>query len=421
MDSIPVLSQLKSGVQLIKGNREGAKETQVNFSKRCIGVSQFRSACELLAGDNNAARETQKEFLESSYRTATSLPVVGHTIGVAHYVVGDKELGDSAMTSASNTVGNVVGGVVGGTVGAVSVAVKATGNTINKTVNSIAQKDEGKATTNTQQIEVGLDTLQLSDESRSKYQDCKKGDGESEHQNTSIDKDLMIFDPLEEDYAYNEPVQYKEVLVEANEQRILIGYPQNNGIVYVDPPAYKESYVSPQASTPVLDPPLTPERIHIASSQNKRMRDNQTRPQPFQLTTQGYRTAYVNSPAEFKTRNANSPDMRAVFSPPDTARTVHIHPSEQSTVYINPPENKTVYVHPSGTRTVFVNSPDSKTVYVNPTEQRPVYISAIDGRTMYANPPGTRLAYAHYPQTGAVYFDPTEQRTLCTNPPYNRI
>ena len=39
-DSIPVVSQVKSGVQLIGGDAEGAKRTQTNFVRECPGVSQ---------------------------------------------------------------------------------------------------------------------------------------------------------------------------------------------------------------------------------------------------------------------------------------------------------------------------------------------------------------------------------------------
>ena len=42
-DSIPVVSQVKSLVQVIDGDAEGARRTQENFSKIAPVVSQVRS------------------------------------------------------------------------------------------------------------------------------------------------------------------------------------------------------------------------------------------------------------------------------------------------------------------------------------------------------------------------------------------
>ena len=43
-DSIPVISQVKSLVQVISGDEEGAKKTQENFAKTTPIVSQTYSA-----------------------------------------------------------------------------------------------------------------------------------------------------------------------------------------------------------------------------------------------------------------------------------------------------------------------------------------------------------------------------------------
>ena len=62
MKTMPVFSQCVSLSQLIGGDEEGAKETQLQFSRRCPFVSQARSFVEAALGDYPAARATQDEF-----------------------------------------------------------------------------------------------------------------------------------------------------------------------------------------------------------------------------------------------------------------------------------------------------------------------------------------------------------------------
>lgn len=123
MDWIPVVSQVKSAVQAVSGDPEGALKTQENFSKQCPVVSQVRSAVEATRGDLNAARQTQLEFVSLVSNMVNSVPVIGHIKGGIHYACGDKEGGDQAMKSSSRTVGVAGAGVAGffvaGPVGAV--------------------------------------------------------------------------------------------------------------------------------------------------------------------------------------------------------------------------------------------------------------------------------------------------------------
>ena len=127
MDSLPVLSQVKSLFQAAAGDVDGARKTQENFSRRCPVISQARSAVEFATGDTEGARETQLEFLGEVGNLADGVPVVGHIKGSLHYAAGDKEGGDKAMKSASRTTGVVAGGAIGmaigGPVGAVAGGV----------------------------------------------------------------------------------------------------------------------------------------------------------------------------------------------------------------------------------------------------------------------------------------------------------
>lgn len=62
MNSIPLISQIKSAVEAASGNMAAAEHTQQEFSKRCIIVSQARSAVEAVCGNPQAALETQQVF-----------------------------------------------------------------------------------------------------------------------------------------------------------------------------------------------------------------------------------------------------------------------------------------------------------------------------------------------------------------------
>ena len=123
-DWIPIVSQVKSLVQVIGGDAEGARRTQENFSKQCPVVSQVRSAVEAIGGDEEAARKTQMEFVHNVSNFADGVPGVGHVKGAIHYAAGDTAGGDNAMKAASRTTGAIVGVagglIVGGPVGAVA-------------------------------------------------------------------------------------------------------------------------------------------------------------------------------------------------------------------------------------------------------------------------------------------------------------
>jgi hypothetical protein len=121
-DSLPVISQLKSAVQAMSGDLEGAKRTQENFSQQAPVVSQVTSIVQAASGDAEGARRTQEAFGNGVKDFSEGVPVVGHVIGVGYYIAGDTAEGDKAMKASSRTVGVVAGGVggfmAGGPVGA---------------------------------------------------------------------------------------------------------------------------------------------------------------------------------------------------------------------------------------------------------------------------------------------------------------
>lgn len=138
MDAIPVFSQAKSLVQLICGQREQAKKTQVNFSQQCPVVSQGRSLVEWSVGKNSkAAIETQKECGRFVLSALNGIPGIGHVKGIVHYATGDHANGELAIKSATRSTSVVAGGVGGffvcGPIGATAAAI-AVGTAYDSTV-----------------------------------------------------------------------------------------------------------------------------------------------------------------------------------------------------------------------------------------------------------------------------------------------
>ena len=78
---MPVISQVKSGVQAIAGDTKGAKETQESFLDTCPVVSQGKSFIHWCAGDTKAARKTQVKFVKGVSDFTDGVPVVGHVKG----------------------------------------------------------------------------------------------------------------------------------------------------------------------------------------------------------------------------------------------------------------------------------------------------------------------------------------------------
>lgn len=98
VDGVPIISQVKGAVLLLKGEKEAAKETQSNFTKRLIGVAQVRCAVQMLSGDADGAKETHKTFIDNATRlfdqageVANVIPVVAQVKSLVKYADGDAE------------------------------------------------------------------------------------------------------------------------------------------------------------------------------------------------------------------------------------------------------------------------------------------------------------------------------------------
>ena len=115
INSFPVVSQLKSLVQVIVGDTEGALQTQEDFAfeNTFPVISQIASAGYAIGGDHEKAAELQEKFLVGVSDYADALPVVGHIKGGVHYAMGDNDKGDQSMKSASRSLAVAAGGVGG--------------------------------------------------------------------------------------------------------------------------------------------------------------------------------------------------------------------------------------------------------------------------------------------------------------------
>ena len=118
VNSLPLISQVKSFVQCAAGDQAGALKTQEDFSKQCVVVSQARTMTEAATGNVKAAQETQAAYLDSSAKflmgVVDNFPVVGHIKGSIHYALGEEEKGRNCMIGASRLVAAVGGGLAFG-------------------------------------------------------------------------------------------------------------------------------------------------------------------------------------------------------------------------------------------------------------------------------------------------------------------
>ena len=106
INSIPVISQLKSLVQVIGGDAAGAKKTQEQFVRTGIIASQVNSYIQAVRGNDVEARAIQNDFLSNAESIVNGIPVVGHLKGAIHILANDKERGLKIIEGKNKTVKN---------------------------------------------------------------------------------------------------------------------------------------------------------------------------------------------------------------------------------------------------------------------------------------------------------------------------
>ncbi|GMR48783.1 hypothetical protein PMAYCL1PPCAC_18978 [Pristionchus mayeri] len=113
-NTLPVISQTKSLVQLATGDKEGARATQEKFFHECPIVAQATSAVEYaIDRDVERMKETNKRSVKVISNFTDGIPVVGHVKGGIHALAGDTDGAKQAVKSANRSVGVVGGGAVG--------------------------------------------------------------------------------------------------------------------------------------------------------------------------------------------------------------------------------------------------------------------------------------------------------------------
>ena len=96
-NSVPGVSQVKSLCQAIEGDMEGARETQIDFIRRCPVVSQLNSLGMAMVGNNEEALNIQHEFAENNQ----GIPVLGHAIAAGYAACGQMDKAQEAAIVAS--------------------------------------------------------------------------------------------------------------------------------------------------------------------------------------------------------------------------------------------------------------------------------------------------------------------------------
>jgi hypothetical protein len=89
MNIIPGLSQVKSFVQLVSGDKQEALATQEEFFTRCPGVSQLTPVTLLINDDAKKALDVLKKCILTVGNFLDSVPAVGHVKGGIHYLFDD--------------------------------------------------------------------------------------------------------------------------------------------------------------------------------------------------------------------------------------------------------------------------------------------------------------------------------------------
>lgn len=113
IDSIPVVSQAKSLVQVIFGDAKAAKETQENFARTGIVVSQFNSLGQTIAGYPDEARKIQEEFGKELVSVGESFPVVGHAMSAGYAIAGDTKKAEQVALGATKSTVVTLGAIAG--------------------------------------------------------------------------------------------------------------------------------------------------------------------------------------------------------------------------------------------------------------------------------------------------------------------
>eukprot|EP00929_Paragymnodinium_shiwhaense_P003197 TRINITY_DN10362_c0_g1_i2.p1 TRINITY_DN10362_c0_g1~~TRINITY_DN10362_c0_g1_i2.p1 ORF type:complete len:252 (+),score=33.30 TRINITY_DN10362_c0_g1_i2:127-882(+) len=128
LNVVPVFSQMKSGLQYVCGDADGAMETLDDFKtfNPIANTVMIRFFDDKAESKSRASRsnEAWSEFIEG---VVDGIPVFGHMKGWWHVLDGEEERGARAVASATRSVtviaAGIGGGIFGGPAGACAAGV----------------------------------------------------------------------------------------------------------------------------------------------------------------------------------------------------------------------------------------------------------------------------------------------------------
>jgi hypothetical protein len=99
----------------------GAGQAFVNYTEVGAIAANINMAVAAASGDDDKVKRLQERQEEAWTDLAENTPVIGHGVGIAYYIAGDKEGGDRCMIGATRSaVVAVVTAATGGVGGALA-------------------------------------------------------------------------------------------------------------------------------------------------------------------------------------------------------------------------------------------------------------------------------------------------------------
>lgn len=112
VDNYPVISQVKSLVQAVSGNMEGARETQDHFINDNPVLGDVNYLIKLSKGDKAAAKKIRRRANKAWSRSANNVPVVGHIKGALHLSQHENKRAKEAFESANRATALWTAGIL---------------------------------------------------------------------------------------------------------------------------------------------------------------------------------------------------------------------------------------------------------------------------------------------------------------------
>lgn len=127
VDNYPVVSQVKSLVQVSCGDVDGARATQQSFVNETPVFGDVTYFLRLATGDSSGARSTRHLCNKAWSRSANAIPIVGHVKSAVHYSLKDNRRASEAFRSANRATIITTAALMSGPFAPVAVVASALG------------------------------------------------------------------------------------------------------------------------------------------------------------------------------------------------------------------------------------------------------------------------------------------------------